>query len=93
MKNFRKENRQKGFFKMIGIFVVMVIVITYFNIDVAAIVESDLFQGTLATMKKIIVIAYDFVVNIIEQLNSSAGDTATTTTATTTLNVTATTTL
>ena len=79
-----KKNKQKGFFKMIGIFVVMVVIITYFNIDVASIVESDLFQGTIATMKKIIAIAYDFVVNIIEQLNSSAGDTATTTAATTT---------
>ncbi len=70
---------------MIGIFVVVVAIITYFNIDVAAIVESDLFQGTLATMKKIVAIAYDFVVNIIEQLNlSSAGDTATTTTTATT---------
>ena len=78
---------------MIGIFVVVVVIITYFNIDVAAIVESDLFQGTLATMKKIVAIAYDFVVNIIGQLNLSAGDTATTTTATTTLNTTATTTL
>ena len=85
MKNFTKGNKQKGFFKMIGIFVVVVAIITYFNIDVAAIVESDLFQGTLATMKKIVAIAYDFVVNIIEQLNlSSAGDTATTTTTATT---------
>ena len=84
MKKIIKENKQKGFFKLIGIFVVMVIIITYFNIDVAAIVESDLFQSTLATMKKIVVIAYDFVVNIIGQLNSSVGDTATTTTATTT---------
>ncbi len=84
MKNFTKENKQKGFFRLIGIFVVVVAIITYFNIDVAAIVESDLFQGTLATMKKIVAIAYDFVVNIIRQLNLSAGDTATTTTATTT---------
>ena len=70
---------------MIGIFVVVVAIITYFNIDVAAIVESDLFQGTLATMKKIVAIAYDFVVSIIEQINlSSSGDTATTTTTATT---------
>ena len=69
---------------MIGIFVVVVAIITYFNIDVAAIVESDLFQGTLTTMEKIVAIAYDLVVNIIEQLNLSAGDTATTTTATST---------
>ena len=69
---------------MVGIFVVVVAIITYFNIDVAAIVESDLFQGTLVTMKKIVAIAYDLVVNIIEQLNLSAGDTATTTTATST---------
>ena len=82
-KEESKENKQKGFFKLIGLFVVMVVIITYFNIDVATIVESDLFQGTLATIKKIVAIAYDFVVNIIEQLNSSAGDTATTTATTT----------
>ena len=80
----KRENKQKGFFKMIGIFVVVVAIVIYFNIDVAAIVESDLFQGALAIIKKIVAIAYDLVVNIIEQLNSSAGDTATTTTATTT---------
>ena len=80
----KRENKQKGFFKMIGIFVVVVAIVTYFNIDVAAIVESDLFQGALAIIKKIVAIAYDLVVNIIEQLNPSAGDTATTTAATTT---------
>ena len=83
MKKIIKENKQGGFFKLIGIFIVTVMIITYFNIDVVSIVESDLFQDTLATMKKIVVIAYDFVVNIIEQLNSSVGDTATTTATTT----------
>ena len=81
MKNIIEKNKQKGFFKLIGIFVVLIVIITYFNIDVASIVESDLFQGTLATLKKIVAIAYDFIVNIIEQLNSSVGNTATTTPA------------
>ena len=69
---------------MIGIFVVVVAFITYFNIDVAKIVESDLFQDSFAMIKKILAIAYNLVVNIIEQLNLSAGDTATTTAATST---------
>ena len=77
-----KENKQRGFFKILGIFIVFVIIITFFNIDVASIVESDLFQGTLATIKKIIAVLYDFVANIIDKLQG--GDTATTTTATST---------
>ena len=77
------EEKQKGFFKLLGIFVVLIVIITYFNIDVASIVESDLFQGALATFKKIVVILYDFVASLIDKL-TPGGDTATTTTATTT---------
>jgi len=84
MKNVLGKNRQKGFFKLIGIFVVVVAIITYFNIDVSSIVESDFFQETLTMVKKIIAIAYTLVVNIIEGLKASTSDTATTTITTTT---------
>lgn len=83
MKTISK-NKQKGFFELIGIFVVVVAIITYFNIDVASIVESDFFQSVLSMIKKILTIIYIFVVNIVEGLKSSA-NTATTTISTTTI--------
>jgi len=84
MKNISK-NKQKGFFELIGIFVVVVAIITYFNIDVTSVVESDFFQGVLSIIKKILTIIYTFVVNIVEGLKSSTANTATTTIATTTI--------
>jgi len=81
MKNIKKEtNNQKGFFKFIGIFVVLVFIITYFNIDVAKIVESDLFQGAVTALKNIATTIFDFVANLINQLKQiPTSDTATTT--------------
>ncbi|MBU1390149.1 MAG: hypothetical protein KKD32_20110 [Proteobacteria bacterium] len=82
-KKIKKEAiNQKGFFKFIGIFVVLVIIITYFNIDVARIIESDLFQGTVAILKNIVATVFNFVVNIIDQIKGiPVSDTATTTTS------------
>jgi len=77
----RVNNTQKGFFKFIGIFVVLILIITYFNIDVAMIVESALFQGTVAMLKSIVTIVLDFAMNLIDQIKQIPvdGDTATTT--------------
>ena len=52
MKKASLKNQQ-GFVKTVLVFIIALVAIEYFNIDVKAIVESDIVQSTIATIKSL----------------------------------------
>ncbi|MCK5095925.1 MAG: hypothetical protein KAR24_01070 [Candidatus Pacebacteria bacterium] len=75
----KKYSTQKGFVKYVVIFIVLVVLIAMFNIDVGAIIESDLVQSVYHYIKVILSFIYDAFVKVIGQLPTNGGDMATST--------------
>ena len=67
--------KQKGFIKYIVIFIVLVVVVAVFNIDVKAIIESAFVQEVIYYIKVVLAFIYDSFVFIIEQFQSDGGET------------------
>lgn len=49
--NIMPSTRKSGFIQMLVIFIILIAIISYFNINVRAIVESDTFQWGLGLAK------------------------------------------
>ena len=75
----KKIEKERGFIKYIVIFIVLVVLIAMFNIDVRTIIESDLVQSVYYYIKVILSFIYDAFVKVIGQLPTNGGDMATST--------------
>ena len=75
----KKDSKHNGFIKYIIIFVILVVLIATFNIDVRAIVESDFVQSVYHYIKIILSIIHDAFLKVIGQLPTNGGEVATST--------------
>ena len=75
----KKTEKERGFIKYIVIFIILVVIIAMFNIDVGAIIESDFVQSVYHYIKVILSFIYDAFVKVIGQLPTNEGNMATST--------------
>ncbi len=78
--------QEKGFVKYIVLFILLVVFIAMFNIDVKALIESEFVQGVFYYVKVVLLFIYDAFDKVIGSIRSGdtgAFDMASTTVSTT----------
>lgn len=77
------KNKQRGIIQLVIIFIILIAILTYFNIDIEKVIQSKAFQWGLGLMKGLwqnfISPAIDFIFKYFENTKTLEGDKATTT--------------
>lgn len=71
-----KQSTQRGFLKYIVLFIVLVVLIATFNIDVKAIVEHQYVQDVFGYVRIVFEFIYDTFVQVIEPFQSQVTSTS-----------------